>query len=42
MAGCDGAMFQVGAAFGTAFTAPNIRAISSGGRTDAYRPHMVR
>jgi hypothetical protein len=35
-----GAMFQVGFRLGSGFFVPNRRAISSGGRKEAYRPHM--
>ena len=36
-----GAMFHVGARFGSGFTVPNILAMASAGRKLAYRPHMV-
>jgi hypothetical protein len=35
-----GAMFQVGARFGSGFTVANKRAMNSAGRKLAYRPHM--
>ena len=40
MASCDGATFHDGGRFGIAFTVRNIRAMNSGGRVDANRPHM--
>jgi hypothetical protein len=35
-----GAMFQVGRRLGSGFVVPNKRAINSGGRKEAYRPHI--
>jgi hypothetical protein len=35
-----GAMFQIGFRFGSGFVVPNRRAMNSGGRKEAYRPHM--
>jgi hypothetical protein len=37
-----GAMFHVGARFGSGFTVANSRAMNSAGRKLAYRPHMPR
>jgi mRNA-degrading endonuclease toxin of MazEF toxin-antitoxin module len=41
MASWLGATFQLGAMFGSAFVVRKNRATASGGRKEAYRPHIV-